>query len=358
MAIKILATLLCCSALAALAYRPTPHGVLVQIGSTYQVELAVQGNSAFRVSVAQNAVPVQIDSPIIAAPDNYASFTVQSAGNVVGLTAAFGSVSIDSTTSRLQLLDAQGNMLTSGQLLDDPSSSNKDVCTNARQSTDISSGSRVPSYPDGLSGQSQQGCCTLCNSNQNCTTWVWADNTHPDPSGKNCWLLYDVSSFVPRAGRISGGTAQVSSLDMHLGIKSQNTKFFGAGGGHQTVMSLTSTSSYPHVSNTEFNVPYFWSTDGYSAVGVTGEPNNPHTVNNYDASWNAGQNVLWSFAGTQADLYLMPAATIQDSLPVYWELTGAFTCVCAFVFVRSCCVCLCVCVCARVCVCVCVCVRG
>ena len=98
-----------------LAYRPTQHGVLLPIGP-YQVELAVQGTSAFRVSVAINTVPIQIDSPIVAPVSSFAAFNIVAAGSTVGLTTSFGSVNMDSTSSFFALRDAKGVLLTHGQL--------------------------------------------------------------------------------------------------------------------------------------------------------------------------------------------------------------------------------------------------
>jgi alpha-glucosidase (family GH31 glycosyl hydrolase) len=303
------------------AYTPTTHGVLVPIGS-YQVELAVQGMTAFRVSVSKSGAPVQIDSPFLETQTSYATFTITSQGDQVGLKSTFGSVVIDSK-STFSLLNAEGDILTTSTLL--PSfQGKKDTCSNLHTNTDVSDGTRVPQYPDGVSGQTVDSCCALCNNNANCTVFVWADGSHPDPSGKNCWLLMNVDSFVQRTGRTSGGALipPPSSVELTLGVRDGNTRFFGAGGGYSTVTSLTATSSNPHVSNTEFFVPHYWSTDGYAALGVTAELFNPKSVNAYEASWNAGSMVTWVMAGNQADLYLMPAPAMPDGLRVYWDLTG------------------------------------
>ena len=141
----------------------------------------------------------------------------------------------------------------------------------------------------------------------------------------NCWLLKDVPSFVNRQGRSSGGSSEPAppSVTLTLSMMSSTTKFFGAGGGYSSVTNIAATSSYPHVSNTEFFVPHYWCNDGYSALGVSPIPYDPHNVNSYESSWSAsGNTVTWRISGAQADLYLMPSHTMAFGLRNYWDLTG------------------------------------
>ena len=307
-------------------YTPTPHGVLVSVGAN-QVELAVQGQTAFRVSVSKYGAPVQIESAFLETPTSYAPFTITSQGDLVGIKAAFGSVAIDSKAT-FTLADPNGTVLTTSTLFAPSSFSNKnapkDTCAQVQNSTDVTNPQRSPKYPDGLSGQTLQSCCTICNNDPDCNIFVWADNTHPDPSGKNCWMLTAVDSFIPKAGRSSGGSIPPppGSVVLQLGVHDGNTKFYGAGGGYSTVTSITATSSNPHVSNTEFTVPHYWSNDGYAALGVTASQYDPKALNAYQATWSASQAVTWTFSGNQSDLYLMPAASMLDGQRVYWDLTG------------------------------------
>ncbi len=65
-------------------------------------------------------------------------------------------------------------------------------------------------------------------------------------------------------------------------------------------------------------VPHYWSDSGYAALAVSGDDNAP-------ASWStsAGQDHLtWSFEGSSADLYLMPAVTLYDAAAAYAQLSG------------------------------------
>lgn len=306
-----------------LAYTPTPHGVLVPVGS-YQVELAVEGLTAFRVSVSNSNVsaPVKIASNFLDTQNSYASFSITTSGGKVGIRAPFGSVAIDANANFV-LTNANGTVLTSSVLIPNLHARKPDTCKNVFANTDVTGGTRVPAYPQGLSGQTLAQCCALCNSNADCTVFVWADNTHPDPSGKNCWLLYNVPGFSGRAGRSSGGNVPPppATISLQLGAGS-GAKFYGAGGGFSTVMSLTASASSAHVSNTEFTVPHYWSTDGYAALGVSASQYVPNALNAYPATWSTGSGVQWQISGAQGDLYLMPSASLKEGQKVYWDLTG------------------------------------
>lgn len=324
------AYVLLCMLASAWAYDPTPHGVLVTVGSR-KVEIAVEGLTAFRVSVSLSGAPVQIDSPFIEPKDDYAQFQIQTKGTAVGIATGFGAAFIDTSSSVFTLYNSAGKVLTSNTFFGAADDTNKttasknDTCASPLTGYDINGGQRVPKYPDGVGGMTQQQCCSLCNSDSNCTVWVWADPQHPDPGGKNCWLMMNVNSFSPRVGRTIGGAVPTPPplIKLTLGMLSSGTKFYGAGGGFDSVMSITATSSYAHVSNTEFNVPQYWSNDGYSAFGVSPIPYNANSLSSYDVSWVvASPTVTWTIAGSQADLYLMPAPTMQDGLRVYWDLTG------------------------------------
>jgi hypothetical protein len=69
--------------------------------------------------------------------------------------------------------------------------------------------------------------------------------------------------------RVSGGSTlpQPPSVQMQLGQKA-NSRFYGGGGGGGA--PLTKTSSSPYVTNTAFQSPQYWSSEGYSGM--------PHTL--------------------------------------------------------------------------------
>ena len=99
------------------AYTPTPHGCIVAVGGAapFSVELAVEGEASFRVSVVNGsaAAPAQIATPMVVAKAAYAKFSVAANGNVVTLSApTIGSVSIDSQSGAFALAGPDGAVLT------------------------------------------------------------------------------------------------------------------------------------------------------------------------------------------------------------------------------------------------------
>jgi alpha-glucosidase len=107
------------------------------------------------------------------------------------------------------------------------------------------------------------------------------------------------------------------------------TKLYGAGAGKPSSHTLSRTGSSPHVHNTEVFVPYYYSTDGYSALGVTPFPDDPHSAGDNPASYAlSGGKINWnimtggSIDDTHADIYLMPAASLKAGTVAYYELIG------------------------------------
>ncbi len=54
----------------------SPHGVIVPVGPTASVELAVASTSAFRVSVSLSGSPLQLDTPMVDNQTAFAAFSV------------------------------------------------------------------------------------------------------------------------------------------------------------------------------------------------------------------------------------------------------------------------------------------
>eukprot|EP00759_Apiculatamorpha_spiralis_P047338 PhF_6_TR43100/c0_g1_i2/m.65842/K01187/malZ; alpha-glucosidase len=308
-------------------------GINVPIG-TRVVQLDVGSVSSFRVSVSLNSnPPVRIDTPMVEANQTKATYTkVQPTPTSVGIRTAFGQIAIDSITAALTMWDSQGKIILQPQPLFPTSSlhNTKNTCTNVDTGMDCSGPQRTPGCPNGLRNQTQAQCCAACNADVNCQFWVMADAQHPDGGGMNCWLLQSISGLVPRVGRIMGAVKfppapppppppppqQILSL-----AQTSSAKFFGVGGRAGDPLTFTSGSAY--VQNTMFQSPHYWSTDGYAALAVSGTQFDPNSFNNYQASWNSqGSATTWTLAGSNVDLYLMPAASMYDGSRVYWELIG------------------------------------
>ncbi|EGD72843.1 hypothetical protein PTSG_04572 [Salpingoeca rosetta] len=329
LAVAVLAVLLLPAAVAA-APRPlvrSSHGVVVQFGKHY-VELAVASKSGFRVSIATTSPDGGVSSPMIVEQSSLPSFTPISKGDWQGVQTSFGAIQINTTSAAFQMLDNKGSVIIDSPKLSSALSASaglqEDVCQQAVPGYDASGGTRSKSAPNGLQNQTQTSCCQACNAASDCDFFVFALPSAPDPSGANCWLLHDVPGMNPRQGRISGGNAPSPPpvIDFTLPAASQSPLYYGAGGGAGD--PITHTSSSASVANTHFQAPYYWSTDGYSALGVSPAPFKEGDVQSYPAAWVFdGSNVMWTIGGDpQVDLYLMPAATAYDSLDCLWDVTG------------------------------------
>jgi alpha-glucosidase len=111
----------------------------------------------------------------------------------------------------------------------------------------------------------------------------------------------------------SPGTANVTIMlgwDPHKPIS-----VYGCGNGVDTLQQSKTTTG---VSNGRAVIPYYWSTAGYAVLAVTANDNRP-------ASWQGatnGEYLTWTFPGPEAELYLMPAASIEDAAETCAHLTG------------------------------------
>lgn len=138
------------------------------------------------------------------------------------------------------------------------------------------------------------------------------------------WTLESASgeTLIPKhkIGKLNQYASTTNSqIDIQLGWNEQKPiEAYGCGNG---VTDLLQTNANAHVSNGKAVLPYYWSKAGYSVLAVTTDDNQP-------ASWHGATNVeskyvTWTFPGSRADLYLMPAASLKDATEVYASLTGA-----------------------------------
>eukprot|EP00049_Salpingoeca_infusionum_P005768 m.96641 g.96641 ORF g.96641 m.96641 type:complete len:838 (+) comp13076_c0_seq1:67-2580(+) len=309
----------------------SPNGVVIQMNGHY-VELAVASKSGFRVSISNDTIKGGVPTPIVAWDEiQPASFTPITNGAVKGIKTSFGSITIDTNTAAFVMKDDAGNTL-----IDVPSLSpalapssiaspplNDDVCKKATDGVDAQGGTRSQAAPNGLSNQTQTSCCNACNAASDCDFFVYALPSSPDPSGANCWLLNNVPGTFQRPGRISGGDVPLPPGAFQFTLSSSSSaRFYGAGGGAGAPLAQTSSSAV--VQNTRFQVPYYWSTDGYNALGVSQLNYSAQNLPNYPAGWQQqGQQVVWTIgASPQADLYLTPAPTPYKALDHVWDITG------------------------------------
>jgi len=131
-------------------------------------------------------------------------------------------------------------------------------------------------------------------------------------SSTKLWSLYNSDD---KALITNGSFSTTSTLQtINDGARSSGT-FYGS--GNQTTNNLIKTSSSSTMSNGKTDIPYFWNTFGYSALGISTNDDNP-------AQWtsNDSPTAVWSFSGTSADLYLWPAKTLYEALEGLVQITG------------------------------------
>jgi alpha-glucosidase len=134
------------------------------------------------------------------------------------------------------------------------------------------------------------------------------------------WTLRDRKGGViiplSRIGEATNDTAGRPRVALDVKWKKDKPiAFYGSGNG---VASLQQKQGRSRVGNGVASVPHYWADSGYTALAVSGDDNAP-------ASWSTSdeQNQLtWTFPGSSADLYLMPAATLYDAAAAYTQLSG------------------------------------
>ena len=135
------------------------------------------------------------------------------------------------------------------------------------------------------------------------------------------WTLRDSQgkTLIP-PGPIGQATRNVQTgkpfVILTAGCSSDRTfEVYGCGDGAD---ALLQDHAQPSVGNGHAVVPYYWSRAGYAALGVSSDDNAPPA---WSASSDLGR-VSWVFAGNSADLYLMPAASLESAARAYAELSG------------------------------------
>ncbi|MGD0461571.1 MAG: TIM-barrel domain-containing protein [Tepidisphaeraceae bacterium] len=135
------------------------------------------------------------------------------------------------------------------------------------------------------------------------------------------WTLRDAQgkTLIP-PGPIGQGTRNEQTgkpfVVLNVGCASDRPfEVYGCGDGAD---ALLQDHAQPRVGNGDAVVPYYWSRAGYAALGVSSDDNAPPA---WTASTDLGR-VSWVFAGNSADLYLMPAATLDGAARAYAGLCG------------------------------------
>ena len=342
------------------AFTPTPHGAVVQIGTLF-VELAVEGLTAFRVSVNNGTAPLQHPTSMVSSKPAFAPFTPTAPnGFLLQLSApGLGALAIDPAGS-LTLYDAAGAVLTTsaplatatgrtyawphltGNLPVPPQRLGRnDTCPPRQNGMDVNGPIRSDGFPNGLAGKSEDECCAACNSDPTCISWVWSDGTHPDPAG-NCWPLKGYSGTKQSTGRVLGGFAPPPpppppGTTVFSFATPQGATFVGSGTDGGAATTLQRTGAQAQVFNTGSWTPSFHCNGSLSgpvggwsmmAVSPFSSTNTRGGSGVYPVAWSASGGgvevrVLGGDGGSGGvDLYLMPAAGLREHVMVQADLQG------------------------------------
>lgn len=97
-------------------YQPTDHGFIMSAGDA-QIEIAVEGQSAFRVSIAHAGdTPRQLPSRMLEKQQEYAQFKINEEPQGTSLNTKFGSITLNNDAS-LKFSDHEGNVLVQSDVL-------------------------------------------------------------------------------------------------------------------------------------------------------------------------------------------------------------------------------------------------
>ncbi|HLX96084.1 MAG TPA: TIM-barrel domain-containing protein [Verrucomicrobiae bacterium] len=135
------------------------------------------------------------------------------------------------------------------------------------------------------------------------------------------WTLRNAAGEVLIPRHEIGGLNQATSPEntnilIRVGWdRHQPISVYGCGNG---VGALQQSNTATGLSNGRAVLPYYWSAAGYAVLAVTANDNQP-------ACWQAaanGEYLTWTFPGREAELYLMPAASLKDAAEADARLTG------------------------------------
>ena len=324
---------------------PTPHGVLVTVAGRFQVEMAVEGLSSFRISVLNGtAAPVQLTTgDMVGKKTAYATFTVSQSGSDVKLTSTSpslpGSVTINTDSGAFVLADAHGTVLTTSPALVSvvapkaaaPALRGNNTCANPHLNTDAFNPQRSPAYPNGLRAATQAACCAACDADSSCTTWVYAT----DAENPNCWPLSNLGGVNSNAGnRVLGGYTPPPPppppATMRFSLTTTaGAQIMGSGTDGGNAETLPRTSVQALTENMGSWTPSFWCSDGWSMLAVSPFVDlGAAARNKFPVSWasSAGKvniDIVGGSGGSpNVDLYLTPAADLRAHVAGQSALEG------------------------------------
>lgn len=127
------------------------------------------------------------------------------------------------------------------------------------------------------------------------------------------------------AGEVGGEEGRNGLLTRVRFSSSPSAKLYGRGAGMDDATQLTSKAGAALVDNTRSYAPHYYSTDGYSCLGLTDVTSGENRTNELAVAYALKDRRLsWSHArGAAFELYLMPAASLDEATAAYYSLIGS-----------------------------------
>merc|ERR1719215_1179680 len=120
-------------------------------------------------------------------------------------------------------------------------------------------------------------------------------------------------------GELVTETGNLAESGTSLDLSSRDGQLYGGGASPDDQQSLTKPYSQPIVCNRATYTPYYYSTDGYGALGVVSEVNGAQLSLKYNSD---GKNVHWEYTSA-FEIYLIPAAMLTEGTKAYYDLIGS-----------------------------------
>lgn len=137
---------------------------------------------------------------------------------------------------------------------------------------------------------------------------------------KGQWMLKDSQGrvVIPATSLASLGRDDRTGrpqITCPMGAVSGQATIYGSGDMNGGIVQQRGQG---RVGNGVTGVPYYWSSAGYSVLALGDDDNAP-------GNWQRNETdgtITWTMPGNSLDLYLMPAARLQEGTEDYAELTG------------------------------------
>lgn len=274
-----------------IAAPPAQH--TIQFGAG-QAELAIEGQSAFRISISYAGTPSKISSRMIAAHESSANCSFHKDADSLSITASFGQVRV-TTKGDFQLVDKNGKVLIKSPLISSFNGSSLKIDMGIPPTATKSARKYYGAGNKPGAGLTVNNSHPSVGNDYGEGQWSWAPQ-YFSPADAYAALAVGTLTLPrsdPSSLRCVGDTT--GRVDCgYDGIDEPKCKAKGCCWGP----------------NNE-NLPWCYEKTGPS-------------MSSYPAAWDATvDGVTWTIEGAAADIYLMPAADAYEFRRKHAELTGA-----------------------------------